>query len=322
MDKFIGLKNKNILVTGGAGFIGSNLVAELMKKGNKVVVYDNLSLGRKEFLKDYFKDKNFKLVVGDLLDEKLLAKSIKGCDIVFHLAANSDISFNQKRTDTDLKNGTLATYNVLEAMRKNNIRQIAFSSSSAVYGDAEVMPTPESYGPLFPISLYGAGKLACEGLVSAFCHIFGMQAWIFRFANIIGDNGTHGVAVNFIRELKKNPKNLEILADGEQAKPYIYVKECVSGVLYGVENSDAQLNCFNLACQGATSVKTIADIITEEMGLENVSYAYTGGKRGWPGDVPQVRLDAKKINDLGWKTELNSDQAVRVGVKALLKNNF
>jgi UDP-glucose 4-epimerase len=313
------IKNKKVLITGGAGFIGSNLVDFLMKKDCKVVVYDNLSSGNKKFVAFHLGNPNFKLIVGDLLNKKLLEKSINGCDIVFHLAANPDISYGTKHTDVDLKQGTIATYNLLEAMKKKGLEKIVFSSTSAVYGEAKVTPISENYGPLFPISFYGASKLACEGLISAFCQNYNMQAWIFRFANIVGENGTHGAAFDFIKKLRKNPKVLEILGDGQQSKPYLYVKECVEGILYGVKNSDKKLNYFNLSCLGATKAKTIADIVVKEMGLKSVDYRYTGGKRGWLGDVPQVRLNPKKINKLGWKAKLTSDQAVKIGVRALLK---
>jgi len=308
-----------IFITGGAGFIGSNLVDKLMKENYKVVVYDNLSSGKKKFVSPYLANSNFKLITGDLLNKNLLGKNMKGCDIVFHLAANSDISYGTKYTDVDLKQGTIATYNLLEVMRRRDVKKIVFASTSAVYGEAKIAPTAENYGPLFPISYYGASKLACEGLISAFCQNYNIQAWIFRFANVVGKNGTHGVVVDFIKKLRKNPRALEILGDGRQAKPYLYAKECVEGILYGVKNSDKRLNYFNLSCPGATRTKIIADIVVKEMDLKNVSYKYTGGKRGWLGDVPQVRLDPTKINNLGWKAKLTSSQAVKMGVQALLK---
>ena len=303
-------------VTGGAGFIGSHLVDELIKK-NKVTVYDNLSVGKKEFIKHHFAKKNFKFIQADLSEFKKLKESIKGHDAVFHLAANSDIS-NNEITDTDLKNGTIATYNVLEAMRLNEIRQIVFASSSAIYGEAEIKPTPENYGPLFPISFYGASKLACESLTSSFCHNFGIKAWIFRFANIVGKNDTHGVLVDFINKLKDNDKKLLILGNGRQSKPYLYVKDCVNGMLSGWKNSNELINYFNLGCEDTTSVTYIANMVVDEMKLKNVKFQYTGKDRGWPGDVPQVRLDIKKINKLGWKAKLSSDEAVRKSIKELL----
>ncbi|MBI2646933.1 NAD-dependent epimerase/dehydratase family protein [Candidatus Woesearchaeota archaeon] len=306
-------------ITGGAGFIGSNLVDYLIKE-HKVTVYDNLSLSKKEFLKQYFNNKNFKFIEADLLDFKKLKKAIKGYNAIFHMAANSDIS-NNEITDTDLKNGTIATYNVLEAMRVYKIKQIIFASTSAIYGEAKIKSTPEDYGPLLPISFYGASKLACEGMISSFCHNFGMKAWIFRFGNVVGKNGTHGVLVDFINKLRKNNKKLLIRGDGKQAKPYLYVKECVEGMLYGWLNSDEEVSYFNLACKGATYVNTIAAMVIEEMKLRDIRFEYTGKDRGWPGDVPQVRLDTTKMTKLGWKSKLSSDGAVRKAIKDLL-NQF
>lgn len=304
-------------VTGGAGFIGSNLVDKLMEK-NEVTVYDNLSLGKREHISHHLNNKDFKFIENDLLNFEILKNSIKGHDVVFHLAANSDIS-NNKVTDIDLKKGTLATYNVLEAMRLNNVKKIVFSSTSSIYGEAKTMPTPENYGPLFPISFYGASKLACEGLISAFCHNFGMQAWIFRFANIVGDRGTHGVLIDFIKKLEKDSREMEILGDGEQAKPYLYVKDCVDGIMYGFNNSNEEVNYFNLCTDGATKVRDIASMLVEEMNLINVKFKFTGTKRGWPGDIPQVRMDPTKISKIGWKNKLSSDESVRKAIKALLK---
>ena len=304
-------------ITGGAGFIGSNLVDGLIKE-HEITVFDNLSLGKKEFIEHHLQNEKFNFIKADLLDFKKLKESVKDHDVVFHLAANSDISNNQI-TDIDFKNGTIATYNVLESMRLNNIKQIIFSSTSAVYGEAKIKPTQEDYGPLFPISHYGASKLAAEALISAFCHNFMMKSWIFRFANIVGKNSTHGAVFDFINKLRNNNERLHILGDGSQAKPYLHVKDCVSGMVFGWKNSNDEINYFNLGCEGATKVSDIAKMVIKEMKLKNVKLEYTGKERGWPGDVPQVRLDISKINKLGWKTKLSSDQAVRMAIKDLLK---
>jgi len=303
-------------VTGGAGFIGSHLVEYLLEE-HSVTVYDNLSLGRKEFIAHHLSNKNFKFIEADLLEFKKLKKSTKGHNIVFHLAANSDIG-NNEITDTDLKNGTMATYNVLESMRLNKIGQIVFSSTSAVYGEAKIKPTPEDYGPLFPISFYGASKLASESLISSFCHNFLMKAWIFRFANIVGKNQTHGVIIDFINKLKINNKKLLILGNGEQSKPYLYVKDCVEGMLFGWKNSNEQINYYNLGCEDTTKVNKVANMVIEEMGFRNVNLEYTGKDRGWPGDVPQVRLDTTKINKLGFNARLSSNDAVKKSIKEIL----
>jgi UDP-glucose 4-epimerase len=310
---------RKMFITGGAGFIGSNLAERLVHDDYIVTVFDNLLSGKEEFLTGLKACKRFRFIKADLLDLKKLKKEIAGQDTVWHMAANSDIAQGTKYTDIDLKLGTIATYNVLESMRSNGIKEIVFASSSAVYSIPKVMPTPENYGPLFPISLYGASKLASEGLISAFCHNYHMKSWIFRFANIVGDNGTHGVVFDFIHKLRKNQRELEILGNGKQAKPYLYVKECVDGMIYGFNNSKEKINYFNLACEGATSVERIASIIVEEMDLREIIFKFTGGERGWVGDVPQVRLDSSKMTKLGWKPKLMSDEAVRKGVKALLK---
>ena len=303
-------------VTGGAGFIGSHLVDRLMQE-NDVAVYDNLSLGKLSHISHHLKKKNFRFIEDDLLNFETLKKSMKGHGAVFHLAANSDIS-NNSITDTDLKKGTLATYNVLEAMRLNGIKNIIFSSTSSIYGEAKIKPTPEDYGPLLPISFYGASKLACEGLISSFCHNFGMKGWIFRFANIAGERGTHGVVVDFIRKLKQNSNEMEILGDGEQSKPYLYVKDCVDGMLYGFYNSSDEVDYFNLSSDGSTKVRMIASILAEEMGIRNVKFKFTGTQRGWPGDVPKVEMDTRKLARLGWRCNLSSDESLRKSVKGLV----
>ncbi len=310
-----------VLVTGGAGFIGSTLCRRLLEEGHQVTALDNLSLGHMENLGDLPSRADFSFVQADLLERETTAAQVQGHDVVFHLAANSDIEAGGRTTDTDLRQGTLATYHVLEGMRLAGVRQLIFASSSAVYGEATQIPTPEDYGPLLPISFYGASKLACEGLVTAFQHNADMQVWIYRFANIVGEHGTHGVLVDFLRKLRADPGKLEILGDGRQAKPYLYVHECVDAMLFGWEHADDPVNCFNLACDGATSVRRIAEILCEEMQLDDVQFQFTGGSRGWKGDVPQVRLDPSRMEALGWKAELDSDGAVRTAIRALLEES-
>ena len=307
-------------ITGGAGFIGSHLVDKFIEKGYFVTVYDNLSSGKKQFLNKHMQNKNFKFFEDDLLDINQLKKAIKGHDVVFHIAANPFVRLGEKQTKLDLEQGAIATYNILESMRLNNLKKIIFSSSSVVYAEVPNISIPESYGPTLPISLYGAGKLASEGLISAFCGTFDLQAWIFRFANIVGIRGTHGVIVDFIDKLKKNPKELEILGNGKQQKPYLHVFDIVSGMLHGFEHSNDQLNLFNLGCDSDTTVTRIADMVVEEMGLKNVKYKFTGGKRGWAGDVPRFLLDASKINSFGWKPSYTSDEAVRKAIREILDN--
>jgi UDP-glucose 4-epimerase len=304
------------LVTGGAGFIGSHLVDKLVEMGD-VTVYDNLSSGRKEFIEHHIGHKGFRFYQADLLDIEKLKEAIQGQQIVFHLAANPDIRQGIKRTNQDLEQGTVATYNVLEAMKQEKVKKIVFASSSAVYGETPIKPISEDHGPLFPISLYGASKLACEGLISAFCHIFDMQAWIFRFANVVGERTTHGVIFDFIRKLRLNPEELEILGDGNQEKPYIYVDDCIDGIIHGFQYSNERINVFNLGSISTTKVSSIAEMLVSEMGLTRTKFRYTGGDRGWPGDVPQVRFCTTKMEKLNWKPKYCSDEAIRTTIKII-----
>ncbi len=306
-----------VFITGGAGFVGSYLAERLLDEGHSVSVFDNLSAGSREFLSDFEGRASFRFFHADLLNLEDLEASLRGHDAVFHLAANSDIEKGHRQTDTDFRLGTVATFNVLEAMRRVGVHQLVFSSSSVVYGEPTVVPTPEDYGPLFPISLYGASKLASEALISAFSHNYGIKAWIYRFANICGRHGTHGVIVDFIHKLQANPRRLEVLGDGNQAKPYLHVSECVDGIIYGWQHSQEPLNYFNLGCEGATSAREVAEFVIEAVGLKDVNVEYTGGKRGWPGDVAQVRLDCTKMGKLGWKARLRSTQAVRQATQEL-----
>jgi len=266
-------------------------------------------------------NKLFTFINGDLIDLKELKKEIIGHDVVFHIAANPFVRLGEKKTRLDLEQGAIVTYNVLESMRVNDIKKIVFSSSSVVYAETPPISIPESYGPTLPISMYGAGKLAAEGLISAFCGTFGFQSWIFRFANIVGIRGTHGVIVDFIDKLRKNPKELEILGDGKQQKPYLYVSDVVDGMLHGFKHSKEQINLFNLGCDSNTTVTRIAEMVVEEMGLKDVKFKYTGGKRGWAGDVPRFQLDSAKINKIGWNEKYTSDEAVRKAIRETLDNS-
>jgi len=313
----LGKEVTRYFITGGAGSIGSHLVDRLVKIG-RVTVYDNLSSGRPEFISHHLDRGDFNLIEADLLDFSTLKKAIAGHDVIFHLAANPEVRAGTKATDLDLKAGIIASYNVLEAMRRNQIKQLVFTSSSTVYGDAGVKPVSENYGPLKPISLYGASKLGSEGLISAFCHLFNMQGWIFRLANIVGSRLTHGVIFDFTNKLKQNPGRLEILGDGSQQKPYLHVDDCVDGMLFGVEHSKERLNLFNLSPASSTSVVTIAKMVVQAMGLKDVEFHYAGGSRGWVGDVPQVRLDMTGMSRLGWQPRYTSDQAVARAVGELI----
>jgi len=305
-------------VTGGAGFIGSHLVDSLIKQGHTVTVYDNLSSGNKEFISQHLEQDACRFIKADLLAFEKIEKEIAGHDTVFHFAANPYVRLGETHTDLDMNQGVVATYNVLEAMRRHTIKKIVFSSSSVVYGETTEPSLPETYGPTLPISLYGAGKLGAEGLISAFCGTFDFQAWMYRFANVVGIRGTHGVIVDFIEKLKKNPKELEILGDGKQCKPYLYVNDCVEGILFGLSSAHDHMNLFNLSCDTTTTVTRIAEMVVQEMEIQNVVFKYTGGLRGWKGDVPRFQLDTHKINTLGWKASLTSDEAVRKAIRDVL----
>ena len=306
------------LVTGGAGFIGSHLVDALVDQGKKVRVIDNFSSGREEFLVHHEGGGAVEVCRGDLLDRESVIAAMEGIETVHHLAANPDIRLGTEVTDTDLKQGTVATYNVLEAMRVSGVGRISFASSSAVYGEAGVMPTPEDYGPVMPISLYGASKLASEALITAWAGTFGAQGFIHRFANIVGPRGTHGVIFDFIHKLKRDPSRLEVLGDGNQEKSYMSAHDCVQSMIHVISLGDEGTVLNNLGTGDTCSVSRIAEIVIEESGLEGVSIDYTGGKRGWAGDVPKTYLDVTKLLGSGFEPTAMSEQAVRDTARVLI----
>lgn len=307
-----------IIVTGGAGFIGSHVVDKLLSKGNEVTVIDNLSSGRMGFIEHHLKDPNFKFINLDLLNFEEFKKAIRGADVIYHMAANPDVRLGAENTGIHLEQNIIATYNVLEAMRMNEQQNIVFTSTSTVYGEASVIPTPENYGPLIPISLYGASKLACEALITSYCHTFDMKSWIFRFANIVGERSTHGIIIDFINKLKKNPGSLEILGDGQQRKSYLHVSDCVDAILFAVEKSDKMANIFNIGSNDTINSKEIGEIVVSEMGFNGVKFTYTGGKRGWKGDVPRMLLSIENLQVLGWKPVHNSKNSVVAAVRSTL----
>ena len=312
-----------IAVTGAAGFIASNLIPRLLGEGHEVLGLDNFFLGKREYAEASKAMPGFTFLEQDLLDLDAVAAAFQdfGPQRVWHLAANSDISFGTTYTDFDLKGGTLVTYNVLEAMRRGGTaKEIVFSSSGAVYGEPTVHPTPEDYGPLFPISLYAASKLACEGLITAYAHNYGIQAWMFRFGNIVGPKPTHGVIHDFVLKLMKDPSRLEMLGDGTQAKPYVDVDDCLDGMMFGHAHARELVNCYNLAVEDRTSVNEIAEIVIREMGLAGTGPQILRGpgSRGWKGDVPFVNLDTAKMRALGWSPRLNSRQAVERCARAVV----
>lgn len=309
---------EKILVTGGAGFIGSHIVDRLMDAGNEVIVFDNFSSGHMEFIGQHLGKPNFTLIKGDLVTTEEIDMACKDIDLVYHVAANPDVKLGAVDTKVHFDQNITATYNLLEAMRKNNVPNIVFTSTSTVYGEAEVIPTPEEYGPLVPISLYGASKLACEALITSYSHTFDMKSWIFRFANIVGDRGTHGIIVDFIQKLRDNPQQLEILGDGRQSKSYLHVTECVNAIMFAVNNSNEAVNIFNVGSEDTINATEIGEVVVEEMGFENVEFTYTGGNRGWKGDVPRMLLGIEKLKKLGWNPEYSSVRSVRETVNSLI----
>lgn len=305
------------VVTGGAGFIGSHLVDTLVAQGNEVLVIDSLCAGRKETIARHLNSCKVRFVQKDLIGNGW-QESIAGADRLFHLAADPDVRQSAVDPDTTIQNNVIATYRVLEAMRKHGVPEIVFTSTSTVYGDAAAIPTPESYTPLEPISVYGASKLACESLISAYCHSFGMKAWIFRFANIIGPRSGHGVLTDFIRKLKENPAELEVLGNGKQTKSYLEVHECIASMLFAVGKAKDTVNTFNIGSEDWIDVRSIAEIVCGEMNLKNTRFRFTGGERGWVGDVPRMQLSVEKIKALRWKPQMGSAESVRTAVRAML----
>lgn len=314
-----------VFVTGGAGFIASHLCAKLLEKGNEVTAYDNLHLGKEEFLESPKKNKKFRFVKADLLDFNTLKKEMAGHDLVFHMAANSDISQGANATDVDLKLGTIATYNTLESMRLTGVKKLVFASTSAIYGEATVKPTPENYGPLIPISFYGASKLACEALATAFSHNCNIDVWIYRFANIVGSHATHGAIYDFSKRLKNKAEVLKVLGNGTQKKSYLHVSDCVDGMIYGFENTPGPLQIFNLASEGVTNVKFIAEEVVSQIKEKTNHKAlieYEKTDRGWVGDVAFTWLDGSKFQAEGWKPRLKSDEAVKLAVSEILNEQY
>lgn len=309
-------------VTGGAGFIGSAIVDRLVSDGHRVTVYDDLSTGKEAFISQNFGEFNFKFVKADVLDFEKLMKEMEGHESVWHLAANPDIRKGTESTKVDLEQNTMATYNVLEAARRTDVENVVFSSTSTIYGRAKVLPTPEDYGPCLPISLYGASKLACEGLMSAYAELYGLNGWIYRFANIIGRRSTHGILYDLVEKLNRNPHELEVLGDGNQRKSYLLVDECVDAMMFGFENANDRLNYLNLGAEDQITVRRIVEVLVEETGLKDVELRYTGGESGWAGDVPIFLLATKKMADLGWKPKHSSEEAIREAAKIVVREHL
>ena len=296
-------------VTGAAGFIGSTLVDRLLAAGHDVVGFDNFSTGFEAFLEEARRSDRFRLVRGDLLDPPALAGAMKGADTVFHLAANADVRFGTDHPDRDLQQNTIATFNVLEAMRASGARRIAFSSTGSVYGEPEVFPTPEDAPFPKQTSLYGASKLAGEGLIQAYCEGFGFQGYIFRFVSILGERYTHGHVVDFYRQLRGNGAELRVLGNGRQRKSYLYVQDCIDAIFQAMERSTDRVNLFNLGTDEYCEVNDSIGWITGELGVKPVLH-YAGGERGWVGDSPFIFLDCRRVRALGWEPKLSIKDAI------------
>jgi UDP-glucose 4-epimerase len=296
-------------VTGCAGFIGSNLVDRLLLQGHEVVGYDNFSTGRSEFLQEAGQSSNFRLVRGDIMDFHALTDTMKGSEFVFHLAANADVRFGLDHPRRDLEQNTWGTFNVLEAMRANGVRRIAFSSTGSVYGETAAIPTPEN-AP-FPIqtSLYAASKLAGEGLISAYCDGFGFRAWIFRFVSILGERYTHGHVFDFYKQLMKDPRKLRVLGDGKQRKSYLYVQDCLDAMLLALARGRERVNVVNLGLDAYCEVNDSIGWICAALGV-CPQCEYTGGSRGWIGDIPFIFLDISRLRSWGWQPKLGIREGV------------
>jgi UDP-glucose 4-epimerase len=307
------------IVTGGAGFIGSHLVDRLLASGHHVITYDNFSSGQERFLEQALRHPRCTLIRGDLLDRDALGAAVSGADVVFHLAANADVRFGTECPDRDLQQNTIATFNVLEAMRAGGVKRVVFSSTGSVYGEPAVFPTPED-AP-FPVqtSLYGASKLAGESLIQAYCDGFGFQGFIFRFVSILGERYSHGHVFDFYQQLREHPAELHVLGNGQQRKSYLYVGDCLDAIFCALERAEARVNIFNLGTDEYCQVNESIGWITRELGL-SPALSYAGGERGWIGDSPFIFLDCRRIRSLGWQPTLSIQEGVRRTLRYLQSN--
>ncbi len=311
---------RRVLVTGGAGFAGSHLVDRLVADGNEVTVYDNLSSGNLRFLEKSIGGARF--VEADMLDEESLGKAVKGQDYVFHMAAYADVKDNLIEPTRCLRENTVATSNLLESMRRNDVQGVAFPSTGSVYGEPDVYPTPEDAPFPTQTSMYGASKLACEGLVEAYSEGYGFKASIFRLVSLMGPRYTHGCVCDFCGKLLRNVSELGILGDGKQRKSYLHVGDCIAAMALAAEKSGERLSIYNLGHDDCIEVTAIAEIVCEELGLKGVKFKYTGGARGWVGDSPHIHLDNTRIKGLGWKPTRTIPESVRETVRWLDDNRW
>lgn len=310
---------ESVLVTGGAGFIGSHLVERLVKQGYYVKVLDNFDSGTEKNLADVVTTSRVEVIRGDIVRQADVQRAMKGSNVIFHFAANPEVRLGDPKVHFEVNIG--GTFNILEAMRVNHAKEIIFASSSTVYGDAESIPTPETYSPLQPISVYGAAKLACESLISAYSKSYGVNAIVLRFANIVGSRLRHGVIYDFVQKLRTNPRELEILGDGTQRKSYLLIDDAIDAIDCCRRSAKSDFSVYNVGSLGDTDVRTIADILVEVMGLKNVRYNFTGGVaggRGWIGDVKFMRLDVTKLRSLGWSPKCDSAEAIKVAARSIV----
>jgi UDP-glucose 4-epimerase len=308
-----------LLVTGGAGFIGSHLCDALIELGHQVVAIDNLSLGRERNLSQLAGNSKFTFVTGDVLDENLFPSLVAngGFDCVFHMAANSDIARSHASPSIDLDNSFMTTFRALEAMRAADIKQFVFASTSAIYGEADG-EIAEGFGPLQPISHYGAAKLASEAFISSYGENYGIRSWITRFPNVVGSRATHGAVFDFVQKLRRTPGRLDVLGDGTQEKPYLEVVDLIRAIILVWRSTSERMNIFNVGATTRSKVADIARIVIEE-GPGQAEIVYSGGKRGWIGDVPKFAYDIERIRSLGWEPSMTSDQAIRTAAKSIWK---
>lgn len=306
------------LVTGGAGFIGSHLADALVLQGDEVVVVDSLVTGSLANLSAHQDSGRLRFIQADLLGDGW-QDALSGVDRVWHLAADPDVRQSAANTEGQVTSHVIATRRLLDGMREAGVREIAFTSTSTVYGEAAVIPTPETYSPLEPISVYGGCKLAAEALISAYSHSFGIRSWVFRFANIIGPRGSHGVILDFVRKLKATPGSLEILGDGNQTKSYLDVRECVRAMLFATKRTHSPVNTINIGSEDWITVRRIAEIVVEEMGISPVSFVFTGGRQGWVGDVPLMQLSIDRLKSLGWDPRMGSEESVRAAARTTIE---
>lgn len=310
------------LIAGGAGFIGSHLTRRILREEPdcRILIYDNMSSGKLWHIEDVISDSRLSLVKEDIKDLDKLTEAMDSADVVYHFASNPDIAKAMTQPDVDFWEGTYLTNNVVEAMRKTGVKNILYASGSGIYGDVGATVTDEDFSPQLPISTYGASKMSCEALICSYCHMFGFNAAAFRFANVVGPNQTHGVGYDFVRKLTEDKNCLEILGDGTQSKSYIYVTDVLDAMRLIEKEHLSGYSYFNVSTPDHITVTEIADEVTNLMNLTGVNYEYTGGSRGWKGDVPVVRLDSSKIRKLGWENRFSSAEAIRRSVESILED--